>query len=41
MKFIRGEVKDYFLRRFTMINTVIIADDLTGANDTGAILSQN
>ena len=24
-----------------MINTVIIADDLTGANDTGAILSQN
>lgn len=24
-----------------MINTVIIADDLTGANDTGAILAQN
>ena len=24
-----------------MINTVIIADDLTGANDTVAILSQN
>ena len=28
-------------RLTSMLNTVIIADDLTGANDTGAILAQN